>query len=84
MERKRVCFPGSLYVLTFYLLMSSEDQILNTLYYFDKNIPESIRNKFPKVRYLNEPISNRWLLAIKSKLTSWFIYKELFGSDIYA
>lgn len=83
MERKRVCFPGSLYVLTFYLLMSSEDQILNTLYYFDKNIPESIRNKFPKVRYLNEPISNRWLLAIKSKLTSWFIYKELFGADIY-
>ena len=34
MKYHRVCFPGSLYVFTFYLLISSKEEILDTIYFF--------------------------------------------------
>ena len=66
MKYHRVCFPGSLYVFTFYLLISSKEEILDTIYFFDKNIEESIRNKMPKVRFLKDNFKNRFVLALSS------------------
>ncbi|WP_314646826.1 glycosyltransferase family 52 [Prevotella multiformis] len=80
--RQRVCFPGSLYVFTFYLLMSSKEEILNTLYFFDKNIHVTIRNKMPKVHFLKEGIKNRYALALCS-LINKSKYPELNCADIF-
>ena len=82
MKYHRVCFPGSLYVFTFYLLISSKEEILDTIYFFDKNIEESIRNKMPKVRFLKDNFKNRFVLALSSFFNK-FIYPELKNADIF-
>ena len=82
MKYHRVCFPGSLYVFTFYLLISSKDEILDTIYFFDKNIRESIINKMPKVRFLKDNCKNRFVLALSSFLNK-FIYPELKNAEIF-
>lgn len=82
MKRQRVCFPGSLYVFTFYLLLSSKEEILNTIYFFDKNIKDSIRNKMPKKRFLKDNVRNRFAMALSSLINN-IKYPELKNSDIF-
>ena len=49
----RVCIPCSTYVLTFYLLMSSQKEIDNTFFFFAHTIPENIRKKFPNSTFID-------------------------------
>lgn len=84
--KNRVCFPGSLYVLTFYLLMSTKEEIEKTIYFVDKNIQESVRNNLKNVVYLDEPksiLKNKYINALYSVITNSIRYPQLRDADIY-
>jgi len=84
--KNRVCFPGSLYVFTFYLLMSSKEEILSTTYFFDKNIKKYLREKMPHTYYIDDTkwyTQNKWIHSLYSILMNRIKYPELFNSDIY-
>ena len=46
-KHQRVCMPNSLYCFMFYLFLSTEEQIKDTVYFFTKDIPEEIRRHMP-------------------------------------
>lgn len=82
----RVCMPNSLYCFMFYLFISTEEQIENTLYFFTKDIPESIRYHV-RHRYFID--TKRWYVhnRLASVLFGFFIrnvkYPKLKSADIF-
>lgn len=87
----RACIPCSVYALTFYLLMSSKQEINNTCFFFAHTIPEPIRKKFSNAIFIDINDfwhRNKYLLApytfIKRKIRWPFLDKaEIFGLDFY-
>lgn len=87
----RVCIPCSTYALTFYLLMSSKQEIENTCFFFSHTIPEPIRKKFSNVIFIDLNDfwhRSRYLLApytfIKRKIQWPFLDKaDIYGLDFY-
>ena len=45
--------PNSLYCFMFYLFLSTEEQIKDTVYFFTKDIPEEIRRHMPHRYFLD-------------------------------
>lgn len=83
---KRVCMPNSLYCFMFYLFMSKEEQIEDTLYFFTKDIPKEIRCHMRHRYFIDKEkfyIRNRFVAV----LFGWYIrrikYPELLYADIY-
>lgn len=87
----RVCIPCSIYVLAFYLLISSAEEIKSTCFFFSHTIPKQIRKKFPNSIFidLNDYWhKNKYLLAVytlfKRKIQWPFLAKaEIYGLDFY-
>lgn len=87
----RVCIPCSIYVLTFYLLMSSKEEIQNTCFFFSYTIPKQIRKKFSNSVFIDLNDfwhKNKYLLAVytlfKRKIQWPFLAKaEIYGLDFY-
>lgn len=87
----RVCIPGSTYVLTFYLLMSSKEEIENTCFFFTYTIPEQLRKKFSNAIFIDLKDvwhKNKYLLSVytlfKRKIQWPFLTTaEVYGLDFY-
>lgn len=85
-RNRRVCVAGSLYCFTFYLLLSTEDEINRTVFIFDKNINKSIQDKIPYKYYLDYNTwygKNRYIRSIYTCLIKRFKYPELYNNNIY-
>jgi hypothetical protein len=76
-----------MYVLTFYLMMSSKEEIDNTFFFFAQTIPESLRKHFPNSAYLRvkeSPIyRHKLLLAPYMLIKRWLKWPFLFSAEIY-
>lgn len=82
----RVCIPCSTYVLTFYLLMSSQKEIDNTFFFFAHTIPENIRKKFPNSTFIDLKDfwhKNKYVLALYTLVKRRKDWAFLFDADIY-
>lgn len=85
-NKLRVCMPNSLYCFMFYLFISTEEQIENTLYFFTKDIPESIRCHVRHKYFID---TNRWYVynRLASALFGFFIrnikYPKMKNADIF-
>lgn len=89
----RVCVPCSMYCLTYYLLMSSMEEIKHTFFFMAPTIPQSLREKFKEdSAYID--LNNKWVyknrfavslyMLIKRKLSWPFLFDaEIFGLDFY-
>lgn len=82
----RVCIPCSMYCMTYYLLMSTKEEIDNTFFFFAHTIPESLRKSFPNSAYIN---LKGWVFKYKPVLALYMLIKRrikwpfLFKADIY-
>lgn len=88
----KVCIPGSMYCLAFYLLMNTKEEIENTFFFMTPSIPLGLRKKFPNYTYLNLNNSilykNKILLSlymiIKRRISWNFLFTaEIYGLDFY-
>ena len=83
----RVCMPCSMYCLTFYLLMTPKDEILNTFFFMAPTIPSNLRKKFKYYTYLDFDNSiffkNKYLLSLYMLIKRKVSWKFLFSSEIY-
>lgn len=87
----RVCIPCSTYVLTFYLLMSNQEEIDKTFFFFAHTIPENVRKKFPNSTFidLNDVWhKNKYILALytlikRRKKWPFIFYADIYGLDFY-
>ncbi|TGY34375.1 lipooligosaccharide sialyltransferase (LST) [Bacteroides caecimuris] len=85
-KTSRVCIPCSTYVLTFYLLMSSQKEIDNTFFFFAHTIPENIRNKFPNSTFIDLKDfwhKNKYVLALYTLVKRKKDWAFIFDADIY-
>lgn len=53
----RVCIVGTLYTLFLYLLISTQEEVENTFFYFSDGISSHIRKKFTHYYFPSKPIS---------------------------
>lgn len=88
----KVCFPGSMFCLTFYLLINTKEDVENTFFFMTPSIPTSLRTKFKNYTYLDYDNSflykNKFLLAlymlIKRRISWRFLFTaEIYGLDFY-
>ena len=72
-NKLRVCMPNSLYCFMFYLFVSTEEQIENTLYFFTKDIPKDIRDHMRHSYFID---TKKWFICnrLASVLLGYFIY----------
>ena len=88
---KRVCLTESLYPLMFYLLISTEKQIKDTIFIVDYRIEVGVRSRLPHVVFedINKKIYKnknkwiRWLYGNWLRKTKFHFMKksEIFGLD---
>jgi len=87
----RVCMPATVYVLLFYLLISSEEEIKDTFFFTQYGIPDSICKNLKNSYYID---TNKWYFNHLKKLpailymlflreTKWRFMKkaEIYGLD---
>lgn len=85
-NKLRVCMPNSLYCFMFYLFVSTEEQIENTLYFFTKDIPKDIRDHMRHSYFID---TKKWFICnrLASVLLGYFIrnakYPKLKKADIF-
>lgn len=78
--------PNSLYCFMFYLFISTEEQIENTLYFFTKDIPKGIRDHMHHSYFID---TKKWYMhnRLASMLLGLFIqnikYPQLKKADIF-
>ena len=78
--------PNSLYCFMFYLFLSTEEQIKDTVYFFTKDIPEEIRKHMPHRYFLDLRklyFRNRFVAALLVPAIRKIKYPELFRSEIF-
>lgn len=78
--------PNSLYCFMFYLFLSTEEQIKDTVYFFTKDIPEEIRRHMPHRYFLDLRklyFRNRFVAALLVPAIRKIKYPELFRSEIF-
>ena len=78
--------PNSLYCFMFYLFLSTEEQIKDTVYIFKKDIPEEIRRHMPHRYFLDLRklyFRNRFVAALLVPAIRKIKYPELFRSEIF-
>lgn len=84
-ERQRVCMPNSLYCFMYYLFLSTEEQIDNTIYFFTKDIPEEIQQHMPHHHFVDTLKwgRNRYFTSLYWMVFRNIKYPELKHADIY-
>lgn len=85
----RVCIVDTVYSLFIYLLISTEEEINNTYFFFSDGIDVSIREKFPNFHYIPSKkfpklnfVSRVWL-RLRLRITARFKWPFLSSADLY-
>ena len=86
MRNKRVCITGTIYSLFLYLLISSEQQIKDTFYFFGDPIPYHVQKNFKYYYSFKRGLKlwERRILKIYLRLFSRFKWNFLNEAEIYA
>ena len=83
---QRVCVSEALYPIMFYLLISSEDDIKNTIFIVDNHIDKGIVKRLPNAKFENKQsicYHNKWTKTIYGYWQRFIKYPFIRTSELY-